>query len=88
MTDPSPRRHALSLPMRGLEGKRRKNEALVRGKHEGARAVFVQMQTERTILDARTAKLRALRLAKEESDRATALVAAVEKKKPGRAAGK
>ena len=40
-----------------------------REKEKRSEAVFEQMQTERVISDAKTAKLRALRLAKEEADR-------------------
>ena len=51
--------------------------------HENRTNLVKQMvQAENAALDARTAKLRALRLAKEEADRAAAAAAPVEAKKP------
>ena len=51
------------------DGLRDKAAVFSREKEKRSEAVFEQMQTERVISDAKTAKLRALRLAKEEADR-------------------
>jgi hypothetical protein len=51
-------------------------------KEKRSSAIFEQMQTDRVVSDAKTAKLRALRLAKEEVDREAALLAPPKKKAP------
>ena len=65
-------RHPMTPPPRNnnnRDGLRDKAAVFSREKEKRSEAVFEQMQTERVISDAKTAKLRALRLAKEEADR-------------------
>lgn len=79
-------RHPMTPPPRNnRENLRDKASEFFREKEKRSAAVFEQMKTERVISDAKTAKLRALRLAKEAADRETALSAdgASEKKTPG-----
>lgn len=58
---------------------RRKASEIFKVKESRTAAIYQQMETERTLSDAKTAKLRALRLAKEEGDRAAARLAANDK---------
>jgi hypothetical protein len=70
MTDLSHPRHPMTPPSRNAsDAARSKAKEFFKEKQKRGEAVFEQMQTERTISDAKTAKLRALRLAKEEADR-------------------
>lgn len=79
-------RHPMTPPPRNArENLRDKASEFFREKEKRSAAVFEQMKTERVISDAKTAKLRALRLAKEAADREAALSAdgAAEEKTPG-----
>ncbi|HEY0303184.1 MAG TPA: hypothetical protein VGC36_17690 [Rhizomicrobium sp.] len=67
----------LSPPPRDRDGARRKAQNHFEAAEARTNLVKKIMDGERAALDARTAKLRALRLAKEEEDRQSALVAAV-----------
>jgi hypothetical protein len=58
-------------PRSRSESLRNKASEFFQEKKKRTEAVFEQMQTERVISDAKTAKLRALRLAKEALDRET-----------------
>ena len=69
MTDTSRQRHPMTPPPRNPEQKRHKASGFAKQKEKHSTAVFQQLHTERVISDAKTAKLRALRLAKEEADR-------------------
>ena len=70
MTDLSHPRHPMTPPPRNAsDAARSKAKEFFKEKQKRGEAVFEQMQTERTISDAKTAKLRSLRLAKEEADR-------------------
>lgn len=51
---------------------RRRTSEVSRVKESRNAAIYQQMETERVLSDAKTAKLRALRLAKEESEREAA----------------
>jgi hypothetical protein len=88
MTDDPNQRHPQSEPPRDREAQRRKALDFFKEKGDRKTAIFQQMETERAIGDAKTAKLRALRLAKEDADREAARIAqdgkpaAVKKKKP------
>lgn len=63
-------RHPMMPPPRNdRDGRRHKAEGFFKEKDRRNAAVYEQMQTERAISDAKTAKLRALRLAKEEAER-------------------
>lgn len=75
MTDSPDQRHPMSPPPRDRDGKRRRADAFFKEKETRNTSVFRQMQTERVINDAKTAKLRALRLARDEADRETARIA-------------
>jgi hypothetical protein len=73
MTDTSHPRHPMMPPPRNeRDPLRDKANEFFKEKEKRNAAVFEQMQTERVISDAKTAKLRALRLAKEEADREAA----------------
>jgi hypothetical protein len=79
----------MSPPARDRDGARHKAADFFKAKETRSAALFQQMQTERVISDAKTAKLRALRLAKEDADREAARIAekagpavAKKKKKP------
>jgi len=63
-------------PERDRESLRRKALQHFTEKENRKAMVFQEMETERTISDAKTAKLRALRLAKEEAEAAAARLAA------------
>jgi len=66
-------RHPMMPPPRNTrDAQRHKADAFFKEKQRRSAAVFEQMQTERVISDAKTAKLRALRLAKEDADRLAA----------------
>jgi hypothetical protein len=66
-------RHPMTPPSRNTrESLRHKAGEFSKEKEKRSAAVFEQMQTERGISDAKTAKLRALRLAKEDADREAA----------------
>ncbi len=89
MTDSPDRRNPMSPPARDRSGARQKASDFFKPKEARSAAFFEQMQTERVIGDAKTAKLRALRLAKEDADREAARIAeaanptvAKKKKKP------
>jgi hypothetical protein len=69
MTDTSRLRHPMTPPSRNPEQKRHKATDFAKQREIHKAAVFQEMQTERVLSDAKTAKLRALRLAKEEADR-------------------
>lgn len=63
-------RHPMTPPSRNpRDSARHKAGEFFKEKEKRSATVFQQMQTERVISDAKTAKLRALRLAKEEADR-------------------
>ena len=62
----------MSTASRTARDLRDKASEFSREKEKRSAAVFEQMQTERVIIDAKTAKLRALRLAKEHADREAA----------------
>jgi hypothetical protein len=63
-------RHPMMPPPRNTrEALRNKAGEFFKEKEKRSAAVFEQMQTARDISDAKTAKLRALRMAKEEADR-------------------
>ncbi len=66
----------LSPPPRDRDGARRKALNHFAAAEQRDSAVKLELQRERAANDAKTAKLRALRLAKEETDRETAAVAA------------
>ena len=66
----------LSPPPRDRDGARRKAQNHFEAAEARTNLVKKIMEGERAALDARTAKLRLLRLAKEDEDRAAALVAA------------
>ena len=76
MTDREP----LTPPPRTSQQKLHKASEFAKEKQKRSAAVFEQMQTERVIGDAKTAKLRALRLAKEAADREAALPESAAKK--------
>jgi hypothetical protein len=88
MIDDPNQRQPLNAPPRDREAQRRKALDFFKEKGDRKAAIFQQMETERAIGDAKTAKLRALRLAKEETDREAARLAdegkpaAVKKRKP------
>jgi hypothetical protein len=84
MTDRE-RHPMMPLPRNNRENLRDKASEFFKEKETRRAAVFEQMKTERVVSDARTAKLRALRLAKEAADREAAPSAdgAAEKKTPG-----
>ena len=66
-------RHPMTPPPRNpRDALRNKANEFFKEKEKRSAAVFEQMQTERVISDAKTAKLRALRLAKEDADREAA----------------
>ena len=65
----------MSLPPRDRDGKRRTALSFFSGGEVRNKVYFEQMQTERTVLDAKIAKLRGLRLAREEADREAAHLA-------------
>jgi len=69
-------RHPMTPPPRNdrndRDTQRHKAEGFFKEKEKRSAAVFEQMQTDRAVSDAKTAKLRALRLAKEDADRAAA----------------
>ena len=66
-------RHPMMPPSRNTrDSLRQKASQFFKEKETRNAAVFEQMQTERVIGDAKTAKLRALRLAKEDADRQAA----------------
>ena len=69
---------------RDRDGLRRKALQHQTEKDNRKAVIFEEMQTERVISDAKTAKLRALRLAKEQADAANAEIkpAAPKKKRP------
>ncbi|MGN6514826.1 MAG: hypothetical protein ACTHLR_03185 [Rhizomicrobium sp.] len=71
MTD-NERRPGAPLPRETRDSLRHKASEFFKEKEKRSAAVFEQMQTERVISDAKTAKLRALRLAKEAADREAA----------------
>ena len=74
-------RHPMMPPPRNTrDALRNKASEFFKEKEKRSAAVFEQMQTERVISDAKTAKLRALRLAKEETEREADEAAAQEKK--------
>ncbi|HEY8950218.1 MAG TPA: hypothetical protein VIM56_15140 [Rhizomicrobium sp.] len=78
-------RHPMTPPPRNTrDNARHKAGEFFKEKEKRSAAVFEQMQTERDLSDAKTAKLRALRLAKEAADREAAQPAdnAVETKAP------
>jgi hypothetical protein len=80
MSDPL---NPLNPPPRDRDGARRKAQNHFELAEARTSLVKQMMQTERAALDAKTEKLRALRLAKEEADRAEAIAnppAAPEKK--------
>ena len=63
-------RHPMTPPPRNTrDALRNKAGEFFKEKEKRSAAIFEQMQTERVISDAKTAKLRALRLAKEEAER-------------------
>ncbi|MEI9887443.1 MAG: hypothetical protein WDN08_13270 [Rhizomicrobium sp.] len=66
----------LSPPPRDRDGARRKAQNHFEAAEARTNLVKKIMDGERAALDARTAKLKALRLAKEEEDRQSARVAA------------
>ena len=66
----------LSPPPRDRDGARRKALNHFAASEQRDSAVKSEINRERAANDAKTAKLRALRLAKEEEDRAAALIAA------------
>ena len=72
MTDSPYQRHPMSPPARDRDGARHKAADFFKAKETRSAALFQQMQTERVISDAKTAKLRALRFAKEDADREAA----------------
>ena len=72
MTDSLRARHPMAPPLRNSSNREKQRIAasgFFNEKKKRNEAVFEQMQTERVISDAKTAKLRALRLAKEAADR-------------------
>lgn len=72
MTESFRPRHPLTPRLRNSSSSkvsRAKASEFFDEKKKRSEAVFEQMQTERVIGDAKTAKLRALRLAKEAADR-------------------
>lgn len=73
-----------NVPESERNGLRRKALQHQTEKDNRKAAIFEEMQTERVISDAKTAKLRALRLAKEQADAANLepKPAAVAKKRP------
>jgi len=73
MSNPPNNMNPLSPPPRDRDGARRKAQNHFEIAEARTSLVKQMMQTERTALDAKTAKLKALRLAKEEADRAEAL---------------
>jgi len=64
-----PRHPMMPPPRNPREALRDKASEFFKEKEKRSAAVFEQMKTERVISDAKTAKLRALRLAKEQADR-------------------
>ncbi len=63
-------RHPMTpLPRNNRENLRDKATEFSKEKEKRSEAIFEQMQTERVIGDAKTAKLRALRLARDEAER-------------------
>ncbi|HYM30977.1 MAG TPA: hypothetical protein VEU47_06750 [Candidatus Cybelea sp.] len=76
MTDSMFSGKGTSPPAPGRDGARRKAFELFKSKKNRAVAVNQQIETDRAISDAKMARLRALRLAKEESDRVAARIAA------------
>jgi hypothetical protein len=74
MTDASP------PPRNRSESLRNKANEFFNEKKKRSEAFFEQMQTDRVVGDAKTAKLRALRLAKEAADSQTAQVSKNAKK--------
>jgi hypothetical protein len=71
-------------PESGRDGLRRKALQHQTEKDNRKAVIFEEMETERSISDAKTAKLRALRLAKEQADAASmeTKLAAPKKKRP------
>lgn len=78
MTD-RPRNPLVPPPRNRSEALRNKASEFFQEKQKRSEAFFEQMQTERVVSDAKTAKLRALRLAKEAADRESAVKVAEEK---------
>ena len=69
-------RHPMRPPSRNArDTQRNKASEFSKEKEKRSAAFFEQMQTERAISDAKTAQLRALRLAKEEAEREIARTA-------------
>ena len=63
-------RHPMMPPPRNpRDALRNKASEFFKEKEKRSAAVFEQMQTERVVSDAKTAKLRALRLARDEAER-------------------
>lgn len=73
MTEPNIPRAGASA--RDRENSRAKASAFFKEKATRNAATYQQMETDRVICDAKIAKLRALRLAKEETDRELARLA-------------
>ena len=67
----------LSPPPRDRDGARRKAQNYFAVREQRDSAIKQEMNRERAATDAKTEKLRALRLAKEEIDRETARLAAL-----------
>jgi hypothetical protein len=72
----------LSPPPRDRDGARRKALNHFAASEQRDSAVKLEINRERAANDAKTAKLRALRLAKEEEDRAAAALAAADAPPP------
>lgn len=80
MSEPPRSPHPMSLRPRDRDGKRRKDPAVFADSDNRNKALFKQMQTERVQQDAKIAKLRGLRLAREEAEREAASQTAPQKK--------
>jgi hypothetical protein len=73
MSDFENRNETGTPEQRARNGQREKAAQFFKERETRKSAIYQQMETERVLGDAKTAKLRALRLAKEEADREAAL---------------